>query len=343
MTPSCQSPVPHIRFDSRATSPGEALDFWRGSLSQSWEMRLGDEADAGRFHADVSMWRMSDLIVGNATFGPLQTRARRGRNIQSDQFDHYRLLLLREGAFHCDAGGRQVSLAPGRFLITDMAQPEESESACSSAVMYIPRDMLDAALPQPMGLHGLSPDNACAHLLADHLLALVQGLPDAPAEVLPALSAATVGLVAASLAPTAVDPLTTGVAIDGALLRRARRHIEEHLGETELAAPQLCKLLRVSRSTLYRLFETLGGVSQYIKERRLARVHQILAQSVERQPIARLAEDHGFRSAAHFSKAFRMQFGYSPREVPRAVEPARWPGGRSAEDRFDRWLRSIYH
>ncbi len=306
-------------------------------------MQLADDADPAHFHADVTMWRMSELIVGAATFGPTQTRMRRERNIQSDQLDHYRLLLLHGGEFHCDAAGRRVSLAPGRFLITDMALPEESESACSSSVLYIPRDTLDAALPQPMRLHGLSPDNACGHLLSDHLAALLHGLPDTAPQELPALSAATVGLVAASLAPTVIDPLTTGVAVDGALLRRARRHIEDHLADTELAAAHLCKLLRVSRSTLYRLFEPLGGVSQYIKERRLARVHQILAQSCDRQPIARLAEDHGFKSAAHFSKAFRAQFGYSPREVPRAVEPARLPSGGNAEERFDRWLNSLCH
>ncbi|MDM0115449.1 hypothetical protein QTI66_25095 [Variovorax sp. J22R133] len=42
-------------------------------------------------------------------------------------------------------------------------------------MLYIPRDTLDAALPQPMRLHGLSPDNACAHLLAP------QELPVLPA------------------------------------------------------------------------------------------------------------------------------------------------------------------
>ncbi|MDM0115432.1 helix-turn-helix domain-containing protein [Variovorax sp. J22R133] len=332
-----------MRFDSRSTSPRQALDYWRGSLSQSWEMQLAEEADADQFHAQVSVWRMSELIVGTATFGPFQKRLRRERNIQSDQLDHYRLLMLREGEFHCDAAGQRVSLAPGRFVITDMARPEESESACSTAVLYIPRDTLDAALPQPMRLHGLSPDNACAHLLSDHLMALLKALPDTAPQELPALSAATVGLVAASLAPTAIDSATTGVAIDSARLRQVRRHIEEHLCEEELAAPQLCKQLRISRSALYRLFEPLGGVSQYIKERRLARVHQLLAQSSERQVITRLAEDHGFKSAAHFSKAFRAQFGYSPREVPRAVELARLPGCGSAEDRFDHWLESLCH
>jgi AraC-like DNA-binding protein len=332
-----------MRFDSSATSAHEALDYWRGSLSQSWEMSMTDEADAADFHADVSVWRMKELLVGRASFGPSQTRMRRQRNIQSDQLDHYRIILLHDGDFRCDAAGTQVTLAPGRFVITDMALPESSESACSSAVLYIPRDTLDQALPQPMRLHGLSPDNACAKLLADHLFALLRGLPDAAPQELPSLSAATVGLVAASLAPAAAfDPQTTGVAIDSALLRQARKCIEERLADSEFGARQLCGALRVSRSTLYRLFEPLDGVAQYIKERRLARVHQILSQATERQPIARLAEEHGFKSAAHFSKAFRAQFGYSPREVPRASALTTLPGRSSAGARFDQWLGSLY-
>jgi transcriptional regulator GlxA family with amidase domain len=83
-------------------------------------------------------------------------------------------------------------------------------------------------------------------------------------------------------------------------------------------------------------------VVQYIKERRLARVHEILSQSTERPQISRLAESHGFKSAAHFSKAFRAQFGYSAREVPRVSTT---PAGRNpaaATVRFDDWLSSLH-
>jgi len=338
-----QSPAqPHMRFDSSAIAAHEALDYWRGSLSQSWDVSVPDRSAASDFHADVSVWRMADLMVGAARFGPVQTRMRRERNIQSDQLDHYRIILLRDGVFRCDAAGRQVSLAPGRFVISDMAQPESAELACNSAVLYVPRDTLERALPQPMRLHGLSPDGACAHLLADHLFALLGSLPEASPEELPSLAAATVGLVAASLAPTAIDPQSTGLAIDGSLLRRARKHIEDQLMDCEFGAQQLCMALRISRSTLYRLFEPLGGVAQYIKERRLARVHQILSQSAERQSLARLAEDHGFKSAAHFSKAFRAQFGYSPREVERPEALPALPGHRSSSERFDQLLGSLY-
>ena len=43
--------------------------------------------------------------------------------------------------------------------------------------------------------------------------------------------------------------------------------------ESNLSIDAICRNFKVSRSTPYRLFEPLGGVSHYVKERRLARVH----------------------------------------------------------------------
>jgi AraC-like DNA-binding protein len=331
--------VPHMRFDSRAISPQAALDQWRGNLSRSWDMSLADAAEAPNFIAEVSMWKMDDLLVGTGTFGPTQTRMRRERNIRCDQLDHYRVLLMRSGRFDCDADGRQVSLAPGRFVVTDMALPESSESACSTAILYIPRERLEEALPRAARLHGASPDNACADILAGHLSALLQELPEAAPEAIPGLSQATVNLVAASLAESPENREAARPAIEKVLLRRARKHVEDHLHDEGLSAEQLYTQLRISRSTLYRLFEALGGVAQYVKERRLARVHEILSRSTERQHIGRLAEQHGFKSAAHFSKAFREQFGYSAREVPQVRAAA--PG--AAGERLDRWLSTLCH
>jgi AraC-like DNA-binding protein len=282
------------------------------------------------------------VIVGTGSFGPVQTRMRRERNIRFDQLDHYRLILMRDGQFACDAGGRQIRLSPGRFVITDMAQPESSESCCSTAIMYIPRESLEAALPKPMNLHGVSPLNACAGLVADHLSGLLQGLPAVSQDEMPGLSQATVNLVAASLALTPENGEAARSAAESVLLRRARQHVEQQLGSESFGAPDLCAHLRISRSTLYRLFETLGGVSNYIKERRLARVHAILSTSAERRNIARLAEGHGFKTAAHFSKAFREQFGYSAREVPRLAAQGDAAGGNGKDARFDRWLGSLY-
>lgn len=331
---------PHIHFDSRAMAPEQAVEFWRDSLSRSWEMDI-EAHHAPAFQAEVSMWKMDTVIVGTSTFGPLQTRVRRETNVRQDQLDHYRLILLRQGEFHCDASGQQVSLAPGRFVITDMARPESNASCCQSTILYIPRELLEKALPRPVRLHGAAPVNACADLVAQHLSALVTGLPGMSAAEVPQVMRATVSLLAASLAQSPANLDGAKPAIDSVLLRRARQFIEMQLADEDLGVDAICTHLRVSRSTLYRVFASLGGVADYIKERRLARVHGILSGASERQNIARLAEAHGFKSPTHFSRAFRQQFGYSPSEaVGNSVASTANQAVHSAS-RFDRWLEAL--
>jgi AraC-like DNA-binding protein len=339
---ACQPRAPHLAFDSDACGrPADAVESWRNNLARSWDMTLPDKEDAARFSARVRMWKMDRTLIGHCDFGPVQTRARRERNIRADQLDHYRLLLVRHGRFDCDADGRQANLSAGRFVITDMMRPEFSVSACRTVVMYIPRDQLEQALPRPIDLHGISPGNACASLLAEHLEALNKSMPHAAPEELPGLAQATVNLVAASLASSEANVEGARPAVECVLLRRGRRFVDQHLADEDLAAPLLCTHLQVSRSTLYRVFEPIGGVSQFIRERRLAKVHEILSRSGERPQIARLAEAHGFKCAAHFSKAFREQYGYSAREVPRYRSAALDAGNGSA--RLNDWLGALVH
>lgn len=333
--------LPHIQFSSGAMAPQAAAEYWRDSLSRSWEMAI-DAHHAPAFKAEVSMWKMNELIVGTSIFGPVQTRLRRETNIRSDQLDHYRLIMLREGEFQCEAGERQVTLAPRRFVLTDMALPESNTSCCKSTVMYIPRESLEEALPRPIDLHGASPRNACADLLADHLAALLTSLPAMSASEVAGATRATVSLLAASLALSPDNLDAARPAVDSVLLRRARQYIEQHLTDDALSVVSICAQLRISRSALYRLFENLGGVANYVRERRLARIHEILSRSHERQNIARLAEDHGFKTATHFSRAFRQQFGYSAREAQGLAGMTAPASQAPSAGRFDHWLGTLY-
>jgi len=83
----------------------------------------------------------------------------------------------------------------------------------------------------------------------------------------------------------------------------------------QLSAQHICAVLGVSRSRLYRLFEPLGGVAQYIQSRRLAKIRAALLDPRDRRLISDLAYTHGFVSAAHFSRCFRRHFGCAPGDI----------------------------
>jgi AraC-like DNA-binding protein len=119
-----------------------------------------------------------------------------------------------------------------------------------------------------------------------------------------------------------------------ALLERARRFVQARLFDPDLGVAALLAELSVSRSRLYRLFEASGGVTNYIRHRRLLHAYAVLADPSEHRRICDIAEEHGFSDGAEFSRAFRREFGRSPSEVRASVTDR--PPDRRRDD-----LRSI--
>src|SRR5690606_17120560 len=131
--------------------------------------------------------------------------------------------------------------------------------------------------------------------------------------------------------------------LEAALMAEIRRYINRNLDSPDLSPQSICKALGLSRSRLYAICEPMGGVAAFIQQRRLRRIHAILADRRDRRRIAEIAFEHGFVSEAHFSRAFRRAFGYSPREV-REAGAAHMPDARNggpAGDDYATWLRQL--
>src|SRR4029078_9125098 len=100
--------------------------------------------------------------------------------------------------------------------------------------------------------------------------------------------------------------------IDTVVMHRARRFVGRKLADPDLTPEILCTELGVSRSRLYRLFESFGGVSAYIRRQRLLKTRDALSDSSDRRSISRIAEQWGFTEPSAFSRTFRQEFGISP-------------------------------
>ncbi len=93
----------------------------------------------------------------------------------------------------------------------------------------------------------------------------------------------------------------------------ARAYIERNLSDPELSADTICKELKVSRATLYRLFAEEGGVARYIDRLRLERCFEGLRGAPSRRgEVRRIAEAWGFHEASTFNKKFRRHFDMAP-------------------------------
>lgn len=343
--------VPMLSADSRAIPVKSRLDWWRSAVGEVFDITSGslESAASSRdapYHLRGSWWRYDKLILGTVAFDANRA-LRLSRHVRSDQLDHYRLIYKRDGILHWEGHRDRQVIRPGEILLHDLAQPAEFDfEAGSNIVLVVPREMLEEALPFPVDLHGVRLHGTVAKLLASHLEGLVAHSPQVALAETPMLTQATVNLLAAAIMPSAQALARANGAVEMTLLRQMCRYVDLHLAETDLSADKIAVFFKVSRTSLYRIFEPLGGVANFVKERRLARVHMLLSQpSPGRSPIGRLAEDHGFKSAAHFSRAFREQFGYSPNDLRHGAVQVMVPAGSpwipSEGPTFYAWIRSL--
>lgn len=106
-------------------------------------------------------------------------------------------------------------------------------------------------------------------------------------------------------------------------------YIEQHIGEAELGTDSLQQAFALSRASLYRLFQSRGGVASYIREQRLCTAHRYL-QAYPDCSLTWLLYEMGFASERQFQRAFQQRFGMPPmqwrrqcRARPHAAAPRR--------------------
>jgi AraC-like DNA-binding protein len=160
---------------------------------------------------------------------------------------------------------------------------------------------------------------------------------------------ATAALVAACVGPAVEAGAVTAPAVRAASLHSVKRHIDARIADPGLSTDEICRAFGLSRARLYRLFQPLGGVSEYIQARRLDRCFAELTEPA-RGPrrIKEIAQNFGYTSQAAFNRAFRRQFQMSPGDA-REAAIARLPGqpvssfGHSnpSSGSLDEWLRSL--
>jgi AraC-like DNA-binding protein len=133
------------------------------------------------------------------------------------------------------------------------------------------------------------------------------------------LTTAVGAMIAAAVAPSAERVAVARGQIDVGRKERVRQAVRRHLRTPTLGPTNLCRLVGMSRSNLYRLFEDTGGVARYIQRERLLEAHAVLTDPATTESISAIAEDLCFADASSFSRTFKREFGHSPGEMRAAT------------------------
>ncbi|HWK63522.1 MAG TPA: AraC family transcriptional regulator [Rhizobiaceae bacterium] len=200
---------------------------------------------------------------------------------------------------------------------------ESAFGAASVLMMLFPTEMfIENSVPLEKARFRL-PNTGLGALLMDYMLLLEQLLPTlSEDELQPPLSAARL-LIGACLGGKSNNVEEAGRRRWGSRTQRAHQLIRENLHSPSFGEADIRRALGISRSSLYRLFASLGGVKRCIQRERLARARMLISDPLNEKPICKIAEELCFCDASSFSRAFRNEFGMSPRDV-RGVRSKNW-------------------
>jgi len=283
---------------------------------QEWFSPVFDISSIGpgeqSFFAKNSIWNLGDISISKVVAPSVHVQ-RAERNLKKSPCDHWALTFCKQGATSVKTPRGEFEAAGGVPFLWSFGEPFESKRTHVDRIQILmSRKAFRDLAPLLDAARGVSLETPWGGLLGDFMLAVERWLPSMKELDLARLAAAVRNMVAVCFAPSAERAILARPEIDCSQLERIQRIIDAHLNSPQLNPATLCRMSRISRSQLYRLFERTGGVARYIQRQRLMRICELLSDPTDQRPIAAIAAAFCFEDASSFSRAFRQEFDCSP-------------------------------
>ena len=306
--------IPQYHFSNHHLPPSLQFEAWREMARPVMELAVPEGAEE-KFAADILAWDLGRIAFTRSTT-PAGRVYRSARSIRGSSLDHWCFVAVKSGRIETTGQGVTSVSGPGSLLVKSLNTPLDGVmEATTSLCVFVPRDFCRERVAAIDTVEGKVLSSGLGRLLASFLVSLDRQLRWLSSDDLPGVLAATQAMIDACIAPTADRIAAALTPINATLLERARENVQNNLMSPALGVDSICRELGISRSRLYRLFEDLGGVVHYIRSRRLLDAHRVLSGGIDNRPIVEIAAERDFLDPADFSRAFKREFGYSPREA----------------------------
>ena len=325
-------------FATHALCPRDQFEAWR-----EWHQPVIDilpKLPTGEdFPAETHIWKFDGLAMSRTSAPPVHVSRTKG-NLRRDPVDHWVVSYCTRGAHFARTAGSELEVPVRVPYLWSLGQEFVNERTdADHAQFFMTREAFRDIAPLLDAACGSILDTPLGHLLGDYMMVLERHLPAVTEADFLRLTKAAGGMVAAAVAPSAERVAVARRQIDLGRKERVRQAVFRHLRTPTLGPRTLSRLVGMSRSNLYRLFEDTGGISRYIQRQRLLEARAVLTDPATTWSISAIAEDLCFADASSFSRTFRREFGYSPSEVRSAavggLAPSGTPKRRVQSDRAD--------
>lgn len=305
-------------FGFRATDMDEAENYaaWSHALSLLFEVDPGGRRpEDGPFFGDLLSCSLGPVVLGRSRFAPQRYR-RTAATIARSNIDHIVIQQYVTGGFVGAAPGRQIRVRSGDICVLDLASTFETHTQESETLnLIVPRSLIVSALANPGALHGLviPGESASARIIGMNLASILDSLGVMKENELRPIALAATSLVRALLRGVLEESAGATASGPGPSLFELRHFIEDRLAEPDLNVSGIATAFGLSRATLYRVFEPLGGIAGYIRRRRLHRAFSALTTPDGRpRRIGGIARQWQLGNEASFARSFRSEYGITP-------------------------------
>lgn len=299
-------------FSTKDLPPQDQFEAWRDLMAEFIDLVPTPGSKLG-FSAEFYSWSFGGITFTRTLLSGAP--ARRWRHRPRSFLDHWCVVLARSAADH-EASLTLANASVNTLSFRSLAMPFEGAAKDTEVLaLYLPRDQPEHDARDFARAHDLDLSPELAVLLADYMNGLALQLPNMSPEHAQRLAPVTRSLVAACVTPSAERAEAAEAPVASLLIDRAWQVVRRNMASPEFGPEQLCRLLAVSRSKLYRMFEKSGGIAHFINGERLREAHRRLSDPLDMPSIHVVGNDVGFADHSTFSRAFRREFGYSPSEA----------------------------
>jgi AraC-like DNA-binding protein len=320
---------------------------WQERMSPVYDLQPPSKQREETFDAEMSRYSINNLSFFDIRTSPNLAVRSLGR-VSTESICDVSFSVFLDGAPGQFVGGRPRSDVPyvphvphvPTILALDMDQPCTVRSFHGRVLLvFVPRALIERAFPDAASLHGrqVQATTPLTRTLIAHLVALNRDIASLSKDAAYQSLLTSVDLLAAAFSRQAGLSGSARAAVRAAVYEQVRRYVEANLHDPDLSPESVLASLRLSRASVYRLFEHEGGLAAYIRSRRL----RMAADELVRFPhmeVQDIASGLGFNDASSFTRAFRRAFDIAPRELheyapllqgahPGRERHASWPVG----------------
>ena len=305
-------------FTTHSLKQRDQAGAWRTWFEPVFDV-IPSKADDPSFPARNTVWKLDELVISRVS-APAVHVQRTPAHVRRNPVDHWVLTYCQKGETTIQTRRRTLNGRPAVPFLWSLAEPSETVRTDTERLqIFLSRDVFRDIAPVLDAARGAVLDTPLGRLLGDFMLSLEHRLQGLEISDMPRLTAAARALIAACVAPSADRIADAKTQIDQGRLERVRQTVRTHLRSYRLGPEMLCHAVGMSRSNLYRLLESEGGVARYVQRQRLLEARAILSDPMNKRPISAVAEELCFADPSSFGRAFRSMFGHRASEFRSAA------------------------